>query len=107
MDQRTICLYLNKKGLSAKATHDELVQVFGSDAIAYSTVTSYLTASHWMAQNEEQHSDPLPDVIDNAILQALNQTPFASGRKRAKSMCISHATVWRRLTSSMGLFIKH
>jgi hypothetical protein len=25
MDQRSICLYLNKKGLSAHAIHDELV----------------------------------------------------------------------------------
>jgi hypothetical protein len=60
MDQRTICIYLNRKGLSAKAIHDELVWVIDCDAIAYSTVIFYLRASHWMAQNEEQHSDPLP-----------------------------------------------
>jgi hypothetical protein len=41
MDQCTICLYLDKNGLSVQAIHDKLVQVFGSDAIAYSTVTSY------------------------------------------------------------------
>jgi hypothetical protein len=58
--QRTICLYLNKKGLSAKAIHDELMQVIGFDAIAYSIMTSYLSVSHWMGQNEEQYSDPLP-----------------------------------------------
>jgi hypothetical protein len=55
---------------------DELVKVLGSDAIAYSTVTFYLRASHWRAQNEEQYSDAPPDIIDNTILQALNQTPF-------------------------------
>jgi hypothetical protein len=77
MDQRTICLYLNRKGLSAKAVHDELVQALGSDVIAYSTVSFYFGASRWRAQNEEQHSDPPPDIIDKAILQALNQTPFA------------------------------
>jgi hypothetical protein len=94
MDQRTICLYFNRKGLSAKAIHDKLVQVLGFDAIADSTVTSYLRASDWMAQNEEQHSEPPPDVIDNTILQALNQTPFASVREFTKSTCISRATVW-------------
>jgi hypothetical protein len=52
MNQSTICLYLNRKGLSAKAIRDELVQVLRFDAIAYSTVISYLRASHWMAQNE-------------------------------------------------------
>jgi hypothetical protein len=60
MDQRTICLYLKRKGLSAKAIHDELVQILSSDAIADSMVISYLRASHWRAQNEKQHSDPLP-----------------------------------------------
>jgi hypothetical protein len=95
MDQRTICLYLNTKGLSAQAIHDELVQVLGSDVIAYSTVIFYLGASRWRAQNEAQHSDPNSDVIDNAILQALDQTQFASVREFAKSMYISTATVWR------------
>jgi hypothetical protein len=94
MDQRTICFYLNRKGLSAKAIHDELVQVLGFDVIAYSTVTCYLGASRWRAQNEEQHSDPPSDLIDKAILQTLNQTPFASMQGLAKSMCISLATVW-------------
>jgi hypothetical protein len=55
MDQGSICLYLNRKGLSAKAIHNELVQVFGPDAIAYSTVTKTLRTSHWTAQNEEWH----------------------------------------------------
>jgi hypothetical protein len=93
MDESTICLYPNRKGLSAQAIHDKLVHVLRSDAVAYSTVTSYLRASRWMAQNEEQHSDPPLDVIDNAILQALNQTQLASVRELAKSMCISCATV--------------
>jgi hypothetical protein len=83
------------------------VHIIGSDAIAYSTVMSYLRASHWMAQNEEQHSDPIPDVIDNAILQALNQTQFASMRELANSTCILCATVWRRLTGFLGFVVKH
>jgi hypothetical protein len=48
-----------------------------------------------------------PDVIDNAILQALDKTPFTSVREFAKSICISRATVWRRLTAFLGLFVKH
>jgi hypothetical protein len=107
MDQRTICLYLNRKGFSAKAIHDELVQVIGFDAIAYSTVTSYMRASHWRTQNEEQHSDSPPDVIDNAILHALIQTLFASMQELAKSTYISRATVRRRLTGSLRFVIKH
>jgi hypothetical protein len=41
MDQSSIVVFLHLKGLSAKAkdAHTEFVQVFGFDAIAYSTVT--------------------------------------------------------------------
>jgi hypothetical protein len=35
MDQRTICLYLSRKGFSAHAIHEELVQLIGPDVIAY------------------------------------------------------------------------
>jgi hypothetical protein len=48
-----------------------------------------------------------PDVIDNAILQALNQTPFALVRELVKSIYISRATVWRCLIESLGFIIKH
>jgi hypothetical protein len=44
------------------------MQVFGSDAVAYSMVTFYLRASHWTVGKEEQHSDRLPDDVDNSIL---------------------------------------
>jgi hypothetical protein len=107
MDQSTICFYLNRKGFSAQTIPDELVHVLGSDVIAYSTVIFCFGASRWRAQNEEQHSDPPPDVIGKAILQALNQTRFASVRELAKSICISRAIVWRRLTGSLGLVVKH
>jgi hypothetical protein len=107
MDQRSICLYLNRKRLSAHAIHDKLMQILGSDALAYSTVIFYLRASHWTAGNEEQHSHPPPDVVDNAILQALDQTLFMSVQELAKATCISIATVWRRLTRSLGLVVKH
>jgi hypothetical protein len=80
MDQRTICLYLSRKGFSTHVIHEELVQLLGPDAIAYSTITYHLRASRWTAQTEERHSDPPPDVVDSAILEALDQSPFASVR---------------------------
>jgi hypothetical protein len=90
MDQCTICLYLNGKGLSAKEIHDKLVQIIGFNAIAYSTMTSYLRASHWMAQNEEQHSDPLPMVSTAQFSE-----PFIKTRSRqynnSESPCTFHA----------------
>jgi hypothetical protein len=94
MNQRTICLYLSRKGFSAHAIHEKLVQLLCPDAIAYSTVTYHLRASRWTAQTEERHSDPPPDVADNAILEALDQTPFVSVCELAKATCIPRTTVW-------------
>jgi hypothetical protein len=100
-------LYLSRKGFSAHAIHEELVQILGLDAVAYSTVTSHLRASRWTAQTEERHSDPSPDIVDNAVLEALDQTPFASVRELAKATCIPRTTVWRRLKASLGFVVKH
>jgi hypothetical protein len=107
MDQGSIFLYLNRNGLSAKVIHNELVQISGPDAMAYSTVTKTLRASHGTAQNEEWHSDPSDDVANRAILQALDQNPFTTVPKLAKATCIPTATVWRRLTRPLGFFVKH
>jgi hypothetical protein len=68
---------------------------------------SYLRASYWKAQNQEQHSDPPLDVIDDPILQDLNQTPFASLQKLVNSICLSPAIVWRRMMRSLGFVVKH
>jgi hypothetical protein len=107
MDQRTICLYLNKKGLSAQTIHDELVQIPGFDAVTYSTMISYLDTSRWSPQNEEQHLGPPSDFINNVILPVLNQTQLSSVRELAKSMYISREIVWRRPTQSLGFVVKH
>jgi hypothetical protein len=84
MDQRSICLYLRRKGLSDQAIHNELVKVLGSDAAAYSTMTLYLRACHWRALNEEERSDLPPDVIASAILQALKSSPIRVNARTRK-----------------------
>jgi hypothetical protein len=48
----------------------------------------------------------LSDFI-TAVRDALNQISFASLRELAKSMCISGATVWRSLTTSLGFVVKY
>jgi hypothetical protein len=47
MDQRSICLFLATKQLSAQAIDNDLVAVLSPDAIGYSTVTSYLRQRHF------------------------------------------------------------
>jgi hypothetical protein len=89
MDQSTICLYLNRKGLLAQAIHDELVQILGSDVIAYSTMTSYLGASRWRAQNEEQHSDSLPMLATTQFSEPLIK-PYSRQCENSQSQYVFH-----------------
>jgi hypothetical protein len=89
MDQRTICLYLNRKGLSAQAIHDELVQILGSDVIAYLTLTSYVGASRWRAQNGEQHLDPLPMLSTMQFSKPLIK-PRSHHYKNSQRPCVFH-----------------
>jgi hypothetical protein len=42
MDQRSIVLYLNRKGLTAHVIYADLATTLGEEAIAYRTVTKYL-----------------------------------------------------------------
>jgi hypothetical protein len=42
MDQRSMCLYLDLKGMSTQVIFDDLVATLGDETLAYSTVTKYL-----------------------------------------------------------------
>jgi hypothetical protein len=53
MDQRSICLFLAMKRLSAQAIYDELVAVLSPDAIGYSMVTNSLPQLHFRSTLRE------------------------------------------------------
>jgi hypothetical protein len=75
MEQRSIVLYLAKKGLLALAIHDDLVTTLGAvaDAVSYSSVTRYLRAAVFAYSNPPT---PLPepedqfDDCDHAIMRS-------------------------------------
>jgi hypothetical protein len=96
MDLESITLYLNKKHLSAVAIHAEINSVLGESMIGYSIVTRYLrkqcfaNASH---QVPEERDVGAADTIDNALLQALDEWPFALPRRIAKRTLIPIWTV--------------
>jgi transposase len=110
MDQRSICLFLEMKGLSARAIHNELTEVLGPEAIAYSTVTKYLRLGKMTTEIEEipfiefEHEE---NLIDQAITLALNDEPFASIRQIARKTLLPRSTIYRHLTNSMGFVVKH
>jgi hypothetical protein len=94
-DQRSICLFLAMKRLSAQATYNELVAVLGPDAIGYSAVTNYLREWHFLSTLREAPDEPAATVIDKAILDALEKQPFSSIRELVQLICIPRSTVHR------------
>jgi transposase len=53
MDQRSICLFLAMKRLSAQGIYSKFIAVLGPDAIGYSTVTSHLRQRHFSSTLRE------------------------------------------------------
>jgi hypothetical protein len=106
MDQRSICLFLAMKRLSARDVHNELVAVLGLNATAYSTVTSCLRQRQFPAISSGPADEPPAAMIDDAILDALDKQPFSSVRELAKLTFIPTTTVYRHLTRSLGFVLK-
>jgi hypothetical protein len=62
MDQRSICLFLAMKRLSAQTIYNELVAVLDPDTIGYSTVTNYLRQQHFLSALRETPNEPLHGI---------------------------------------------
>jgi hypothetical protein len=95
MNQRSICLFLAMKGLSARDVHNELVAVLGPDAIAYSTVTSDLRQRQIPAISSEPSNESPTAILDDAILDAHDKQPFCSVGELAKLTCIPTTIVYQ------------
>jgi ABC-type branched-subunit amino acid transport system ATPase component len=107
MDQRSICLFLAMKQLSAHAIDNKLIAVLGPDAIGYSTVTNYLRQRYFPSTLREIADELAATVIDNALLDALEKQTFSFIRELAQLTCIPRSMVHRHLTQSLGLVVKH
>jgi hypothetical protein len=88
MNQRSICLFLAIKGLSAQAVHNHHGIVLGPDAIAYRTVTQGLPQRQFPSVPCNPSEEPPNTVIENAILGALEKQRFSFIRERGKFICI-------------------
>jgi hypothetical protein len=81
MTQRPIVAYLSLKGMSAREIHDDIVISLGPDAVSYSSVARYLCEARFPPSKLEPHPADLQrdlDDSDQAILAALEDSPFAS-----------------------------
>jgi hypothetical protein len=96
MDQRSIVLCLNRKGLMAQVIHDDLVATLGDEASAYNTVTNYLRAARIIPRDATQFSAVTSyhiDESDEAILRALEELPFSSVRQLSSPTQLPKITV--------------
>jgi hypothetical protein len=92
MDQRSICLFLVIRGLSAQAIRSEPITVLRPNAIAYSTVTKYLRQRQFPSVPCDPSKEPRKTVFDNAILDPLEKQPFSSIPELAKLALILTTT---------------
>jgi hypothetical protein len=81
--------------------------VLGLHAIDSSTVTRYLRQRQLPVIFPEPSDEPPTTIIDDAILEALDRQPFSSVRELAKLPGIPTTRVYRHLTKSLGLVLKH
>jgi hypothetical protein len=107
MKQQLICLFLERKGLSARADHTELPSVLGADAIAYSMVNLYLWQRLFPTILTDPPDNSLTIVIDHAILEGLENQPFSLIRELAKLTDIPTTQIYPHVTQSLGFVVKH
>jgi hypothetical protein len=107
MDQRSICLFLDRQRFSASDIHGQHVTILGSDAIAYSTVTKHLRGTQYTADKEVIIKLEGLDAINQAILAALDEYLFSSVQDLSKRIYISPTMVWRRVTNFINFVVMH
>jgi hypothetical protein len=107
INQRSICIFLDKQRFSAFDIRRKLVDVLNTEAIAYSRVTRYLGEARWTTGKAEKTEMKTQDVVAQAILAVLEELPLSSVRELAKRKCIPPTTVYRRLTNSMRFIVKY
>jgi hypothetical protein len=93
MGERSICLFLALKELSARTIDNKLIVVLGADAIASSTVTMYPRQRQFTSILVDLPEEIVTIVTDQAILDLLEHYPFCSIRELARLTCIPTTTV--------------
>jgi hypothetical protein len=99
MDQRSIVLYLNRKGWMTQVIHYDLVATLGEEAIAYSTVAKYLHEAQTGPDEATallEEITPHIDDSDDLILSTLEELPFFSVRQLSRATHLPKTTVYRQ-----------
>jgi hypothetical protein len=114
MMQRPTVAYLSLKGMSAREIHDDIGATLGPDTMSYSSVQLLATFAKHDFLLPPLKPEPHPadvqrdlDDSDQAILAALEDSPFASVQQLSRLTHFPSTTVYRRLTQSLGFVARH
>jgi hypothetical protein len=116
MEQRSVGLCLQRKGLLKKAIHHELAAVFQENAVSDSSLTRFCAEVILGLDSEEASSPPKGDHLDEvnemnkAILLALSNEPFASAssvRQISRRIWLPKSFVYCRLVDSLHFTVTH
>jgi hypothetical protein len=110
MDQRSIVLYLARKGLTAIEIDNDLVVTLESDAKGDRSVTRFLGEVKFSWPNPPtafSEENSCLDDSNDAILLALLEQPFASVRQLSRLTHLPRSTVYTRLRQSLGFHMRH
>jgi hypothetical protein len=110
MTQRPIAAYLLLKRTSACEIHDDVVAGLGADAVSYGSATRYLREARFPPSKPEPHPPDVQrdlDDSDQAILAALEDSPFASVQQLSRLIHLPSTTAYRRLIQSLGFAARH
>jgi RNAse (barnase) inhibitor barstar len=98
------------KGLSPGAIHKDLMDILGPDAVASSSVTSYLREASCLPSDRDTPSVEGQrgiDEGDQAIMFALDEDTFASIWQLSRLTQIPSTTVYRHLMQSLAFTTRH
>jgi hypothetical protein len=110
MTQRPIVAYLSLKETSEREIHNYIVASLRPDAVSYSSVTRHLREARFPPSKPECHPADVQrdlDDSDEAILTALEDSPFALVRQLSRLTHLPSTTIYRCLTQSLGFAARH
>jgi hypothetical protein len=110
MDQRSIVLYLNRKGLTGQVIHDDLVATLGAEAIGDSTMRNYLRAARITPRDATAFvaaTSPHINESDEDILRALEELPFSSVQHLFCAIHLPKTTAYGRFSEKLGFTARH
>jgi hypothetical protein len=84
--------------------------MLGKEAVTYSTVTKYAENARFALTTEAIPPKPAEGghgPVDEAILAAIGEKPFSSGRELSRLTCLPRSTVHRRLAQSLRFPVRH